>query len=144
MFEYFKTYKMICDNCHRLSRDLANVREMPITNEMAVEKGDVIRYYTYIDDWHDAVILEVTLRSHSQVSCTIMHYAFLKLALKKTIKKDEITIELNGKYCKLDYNSKYNVYTPDEVVRRAYTREGEQLYERVLNDSWCFARWCKI
>nr|XP_022290015.1 uncharacterized protein LOC111101719 isoform X2 [Crassostrea virginica] len=143
VFQIFKKKNMICDDCYRLSFDLVNPIAMPIRNGADVNTGDVIRYYKITDKLHDAVVLEVHSRSNLKVSCTIMHYAFNRFLIR-TIKKDRITIELNGKYCKLDYTSKFDVYSPDEVVRRANERENEKSYERLFNDSRCFARWCKI
>lgn len=137
--ELLKEYNLICDNCFRLSLDLDTVSTMTIMNEEDVNTGDVIRYKL-----HDAVILKVHRRSNSWVVCTIMHCAFRKGRKKGRIKRNIITIDLNGEYQKLDYTSKFNVYTPDVVVRRAKIRENEQLHVRDFNESRCFARWCKI
>lgn len=141
MYKLLKKHDMICDNCFRLSYDLADVIAMPITNGKDVKPGDVVRFQPSPDNMHDAVILEVHRYTNLRVYCTIMHYAFIE---ERTIQKDTVTIELNGKYRKLDYTSNFNVYTPDEVVRRAQSRENEQLHKRVFNDSRCFARWCQI
>lgn len=144
MFELLKKYHLICDNCFRLSRDVKEVSVMRIMKEEDVQRGDVFCYHPFQDKVHYAVILEVHRSSNLEVLCTIMHYAAFSGGKKGTIKKDEITIKLNGEYLKLDYTSKYNVYTPDVVIRRAKRWENEQLHERDFNDSRCFVRWCKI
>jgi hypothetical protein len=42
------------------------------------------------------------------------------------------------------YPKKFNVFPPEEVVERARSRIGEQMFAFFTNDSSKFSRWCKL
>lgn len=135
---------IICNDCYEMNKKLLGVSVKPIVSEGDVQKGDIIRY-SYWNLWHDAVVLEVSKTNKKAVVCFIAHYAFCGLFSHRTIKEERKEIQLNGQCTKLDYAPpQYDVYEPDEVVKRARKRLGEQLFVFFSNDSSHFARWCKL
>lgn len=127
-----------------MNKKLLGVGVKPIVSEGDVQKGDIIRY-SYWNLWHDAVVLEVSKKTKKAVVCSIAHYAFRGIFSHRTIIEERKEIQLNGQCSKLDYDlPQYDVYEPEEVVRRARKRLGEQLFVFFSNDSSHFARWCKL
>lgn len=135
---------IICKDCYEMNKKLLGVGVKPIVSEGDVQKGDIIRY-SYWNLWHDAVVLEVSKKTKKAVVCSIAHYAFCGIFSHRTIIEERKEIQLNGQCSKLDYDlPQYDVYEPEEVVRRARKRLGEQLFVFFSNDSSHFARWCKL
>jgi hypothetical protein len=135
---------IICSDCYTMNKQLLGVKVKPIVTESDVEKGDIIRY-SYWNLWHEAVVLEKTRTSRNTVECAIAHYAFCGVFSHRTIKEEKIEIRLDGSCSKLEYEwPQYDVHEPNEVVKRARTRVGEQLFVFFSNDSSHFARWCKL
>uniref|UniRef100_A0A8W8K0J7 LRAT domain-containing protein n=1 Tax=Magallana gigas TaxID=29159 RepID=A0A8W8K0J7_MAGGI len=89
----------ICNDCYEMNKNLLGVSVKPIVPEGDVQKGDIIRYSCW-NLWHDAIVLD-----------------------------ERKEIQQNGQCFKLDYDlPQYDVYEPEEVVRRARKRLGEQLF----------------
>lgn len=141
--ELFKN-KIICEPCYKMIRNLLSVGCVPIRGVTDIMIGDIIRYL-YFGFWHDAVILRITKASKGWIVCNIAHYAFCGLLSRKTIKEGTITIKFRSKFYKLDYAlPRYDIYEPGDVVKRAQSRIGEQLFRYFSNTSSHFARWCKL
>ncbi|XP_062597674.1 uncharacterized protein LOC134259094 [Saccostrea cucullata] len=136
--------KIICKDCYEMNKKLLAVKLKPVVTEQDIEMGDIIRY-SYYNLWHEAVVLEKKSPTEKSVVCTIAHYAFCGIFAHRTIKEEELEIKFDGKCIKLEYTEPpYHVYNPDEVVKRARKRLGEQLFVFFSNDSSHFARWCKL
>lgn len=90
---------------------------------------------------HEAVVLEKIQSTQNTVVCSIAHYAFCGPISHRTIMEERKEIGLNGSCFKLDYGPPhYDVYSPEEVVKRARQRIGEQLFVFFSNDSSHFFR----
>lgn len=146
--------RMICKNCYEMNKKLLEVRKIPIKSKEDINEGDIIRY-TYWNLWHEAVVVKIPDKENegkneekitrTTVECEIAHYAFCGPFSHRTIKKEPKTIRLDGKCFKLDYaKPDYDVYNPDEVVKRAIENLNEQSFVFFANDSSHFARWCKL
>lgn len=135
---------LICRDCYLMNRNLLGVSLKPIQSENDIKKGDIIRF-SYWNLWHEAVVLEKQQRTRRGVVCSIAHYAFCGPFSHRTIKTESKEIRFDGQSKTLDYDApQYNVYSSDEVVQRARSRMGEQLFAFFSNDSSHFARWCKL
>lgn len=135
---------LICKNCYLMNRNLLGVSLKPIQSENDIKKGDIIRF-SYWNLWHEAVVLEKQQKTRRGVVCSIAHYAFCGPFSHRTIKTESKEIRFDGQSKTLDYDApQYNVYSSDEVVQRARSRMGEQLFAFFSNDSSHFARWCKL
>lgn len=138
--------RMICKKCFEMNENLLEVTKIRIEREtlQQISKGDIIRY-TYWNLWHEAVVLKILKKTETTVKCQIAHYAFCGLFSHRTIKSEPKTFRSDGKCFKLDYaEPKYDVYHPDEVVKRAEESLNEQWFVFFANDSSHFARWCKL
>lgn len=135
---------IICKECYEKNRKLVGVTVKPIISEDDVKEGDIIRY-VYMNLRHEGVVLSKIKVSSIAVVCTIAHYAFCGIFSHRTIKEDREVIRLDGRCFKLDYAPpQYDVYEPEEVVKRARRRLGEQTFTFFSNDSSHYARWCKL
>lgn len=135
---------LICQDCYKMNKNLLEVRVNPIVSAEDIARGDIIRYL-YWNFWHEAVVLDKEEIDQNIVVCSIAHYAYFGPCSHRTIREEKIKIRLDGQCFKLDYNAdQYEVFEPDEVVRRARTRLGEQLFSFYANDSSHFVRWCKL
>ncbi|CAG2191039.1 unnamed protein product [Mytilus edulis] len=114
-----------------------------IQNKNHVQIGEIIMY-SYYNLWHCAVVLEIIETTEKEVRCKIAHYAFCGFWKHRTIQEDPLPIPLDGSMFVITYSEEYNVYEPQEVVKRARSRIGEQLFAFFSNDSSQFARWCKL
>lgn len=137
--------RMICENCYKMNKNLLiKVPKIKLITSTQISKGDIIRY-TYWNLWHEAVVLKILKTTQTTVECQIAHYAFCGLFSHRTIKSETKTFRLDGKCLKLDYaEPEYDVYHPDEVVKRAEESLKEQWFVFFANDSSHFARWCKL
>lgn len=135
---------LICRDCYLMNENLLRVRVKPIQSENDIEIGDIIRF-PYWKLWHEAVVLEKLRTTEKSVVCSIAHYAFCGPFSHRTIKTESKAIRFDRQFKTLDYTaSQYNVYPPEQVVQRARSRMGEQLFMFFSNDSSHFARWCKL
>lgn len=134
--------KLICKNCYLMNGNLLSVEAKTIESERDIEIGDIIRY-TYWNLCHEAVVLKLKKSAKRSVVCSIAHYAFCGPFSYRTIIKEDKEIRFDGQCKKLDY-AEYNVYSSEEVVKRAESRVGEQCFAFFSNDSSHFARWCKL
>lgn len=135
---------LICRDCYLMNRNLLGVSLKPIQSENDIKIGDIIRF-SYWNLWHEAVVLQKQQTTRRGVVCSIAHYAFCGPFSHRTIKTESKEIRFDGQSKTLDYDApQYNVYPPEEVVQRANSRMGEQLFAFFSNDSSHFARWCKL
>lgn len=136
--------KLICKDCYLMNQNLLGVSVKPILSENDIEVGDIIRY-SYWNLWHEAVVLEKTKSTQRSVVCLIAHYAFCGPFSHRKIKSESKEIRLDGQCKTLDYAPpQYNVYSPEDVVKRARDRINEESFAFFSNDSSHFARWCKL
>lgn len=135
---------LLCTECYETSIDNLAVNVVEINSESDIQAGDIIQY-KYWRLWHDAIVLDKIKATKSTVVLSIAHYAFCGPTSYRTIREEVVTFRLNGSCRRLDYtNPKFRVYPPEEVVKRALSRIGEQLFVFFSNDSSHFARWCKL
>lgn len=134
---------MLCKTCYERNKQLLCAEKTTIQNKNHVQIGEIIMY-SYYNLWHCAVVLEIIETTEKEVRCKIAHYAFCGFWKHRTIQEDPLTIPLDGSMFVITYSEEYNVYEPQEVVKRARTRIGEQLFAFFSNDSSQFARWCKL
>lgn len=138
--------QLICDSCFEHNKHLLNVDVAPIKSAEDVKEGDIVRF-SYYHLLHDAVVLENEgLSSNkSAVILSIAHYAFCGINEHRTIKREKKEFRLDGSCVNVLYtSSKFSLYHPTFVVKRAEDRIGEQFFVFFSNDSSHFARWCKL
>lgn len=78
---------------------------------------------------------------------TVVHYSDKGSNFGLDIKVQEASLDdfaggVQIQVCHLD-PKKYNLYSADETVERAYSRLGEKKYNLVFNNCEHFAVWCK-
>ncbi|XP_063423443.1 uncharacterized protein LOC134707532 [Mytilus trossulus] len=134
---------MLCETCYERNKQLLCAEKTKIQNKNHVQIGEIIMY-SYYNLWHCAVVLEIIETTEKEVRCKIAHYAFCGFWKHRTIQEDPLPIPLDGSMFVITYSKEYNVYEPQEVVKRARSRIGEQLFSFFSNDSSQFARWCKL
>lgn len=87
------------------------------------------------------MVLEKIQSTKNSVVCSIADYAFCGPIYHLTIMEERKEIGLDGSCFKLDYGPPhYDVYSPEEVVKRARLRIGKQLFVLFSNDSSHFVR----
>lgn len=142
LFQLLHKSQLICDDCFMMNKHFYDVDVIPIAVD--VKKGDIIRFL-YVGLIHYAVVLQNVGFTDDSILLKIAHFAFCGLHEHRTIKKEIRIFPLNGNCVKVNYtSSRYNLYPPDEVVKRAKRRINEQFYVAFSNDSSHFARWCKL
>ncbi|CAC5417124.1 unnamed protein product [Mytilus coruscus] len=134
---------MLCKTCYERNKQLLCAEKTKIQDKNHVQIGEIIMY-SYYNLWHCAVVLEIIETTEKEVQCKIAHYAFCGFWKHRTIQEDPLPIPLDGSMFVITYSEEYNVYEPQEVVKRARSRIGEQLFAFFSNDSSQFARWCKL
>lgn len=134
----------ICDSCYQKCEHILSVESIPIMSAEDVKSGDIIRF-SYFKLLHDAVVLNKKKITENVVVLTIAHYAFCGFRNHRTIKEEAIEFQLDGKCFKVDYKSpRFEIHHPQNVVKRARHRIGEQFHIFWSFDSNHFARWCKL
>lgn len=136
---------IICEPCYEMNRNLLDVTHVPITNDEYIKIGDIIEY-SYWGLRHNAVVLRKIETNTEGSLCSIAHYAFTNTPFSpKIIKVERKRIRFGRRFRKLDYAPpRYDVYAPEDVVRRAESMIGEQRFTYFSNDSCHFARWCEL
>ncbi|XP_052091290.1 uncharacterized protein LOC127728102 [Mytilus californianus] len=134
---------MLCKTCYERNKQLLCAEKTTIQDKNHVQIGEIIMY-SYYNLWHCAVVLEIIETTEKVVQCKIAHNAFCGFWKHRTIQEDPLPIPLDGSMFVITYSEEYNVYEPQEVVKRARSRIGEQLFAFFSNDSSQFARWCKL
>ena len=134
---------MLCKNCYSRNKTLVDVPKKNVMDANDITSGDII-IYNYYFLWHCAVVLGVLKIRKNYVKCQIAHYAFCGLRTHRTIVQEDLIIPLDGSVMVTVYPKKFNVFPPEEVVERARSRIGEQMFAFFTNDSSTFSRWCKL
>lgn len=132
------TNRELCDSCY--GGLLQTVLPVPWKHVRPndVKKGDIVSYSYYML-WHDAVVMEVI----SDNTLILAHYGIASLFHFKKIIKETVRFEENKSFDVYNYDG-WNVYSPDEVVKRAESRIGEEKWSFTSNRSSHFAKWCKV
>ncbi|XP_063399716.1 uncharacterized protein LOC134684360 [Mytilus trossulus] len=132
------TKRELCDSCY--GGLLQTVLSVPWKHVRpnGVKKGDIVSYSYYML-WHDAVVMEVK----SDNTLVLAHYGIASLFHFKKIIKETVKFGGNDSLTVYIYDG-WNVYSPDEVVKRAESRIGEEKWSFTSNRSSQFAKWCKI
>ena len=133
---------MLCEPCYKYNKTIVGVPKRAIFKKEDVTTGDSITYKYYKLE-HDAVVMEINESNTEKMVVTVAHYAFCGPFTSRKIKTERINIRFDGSVKVTDY-SQHNTYPPEEVVKRAERRLGEQLFAFFSNDSCHFARWCKL
>lgn len=134
--------KIICNECYKINKTLMSVQTIKINREKDVKQGDIIMYPLH-GHWHHAVVLEKKAHRPNKVVCSIAHYTFS--VLRRKIEKEDIDIQFRGNFYKLNYTEpEFEVYDPEDVVKRAQSRIGEQNFVFFTNESSHYTRWCKL
>ncbi|KAL3874593.1 hypothetical protein ACJMK2_037581 [Sinanodonta woodiana] len=109
-----------------------------------LQEGDVIQY-RYRNLMHEAVVSSVDYRIGCKLGKVhVIHYGTQSLVSEREIMEQELELNLNEtEIFKLDY-SRYTVYPPEEVVRRARQRVGERKFGIWTNRSCHFCHWAKV
>lgn len=134
---------MLCKNCYSRNKTLLDVPKKYIMDANDVTSGDIL-IYSYYFLWHCAVVLRVLKIRNNYVKCQIAHYAYYGPMAHRTIVEEDLIIPLDGSVMVTMYPKKFNVFPPEEVVERARSRIGEQMFAFFTNDSSQFSRWCKL
>ena len=134
---------MLCKNCYSRNKTLLDVPKKKVMDANDITSGDII-IYSYYFLWHCAVVLGVLKIRKNYVKCQIAHYAYCGLMKHRTIVQEDLIIPLDGSVMVTVYPKKFNVFPPEEVVERARSRIGEQMFAFFTNDSSQFSRWCKL
>ncbi|XP_063444616.1 uncharacterized protein LOC134725050 [Mytilus trossulus] len=136
---------MLCKMCFERNKKMLSVPKSKVLKRDQIQKGDII-LYSYFKLLHCSVVLDVLKRKDKYIKCEIAHYAFKGPFTQKKIQSDILKIPFNGSVSIFDYSqsTEFKTYDPEEVVRRARERLGEQMFSYFSNDSSHFARWCKL
>jgi hypothetical protein len=134
---------MICKNCYSRNKRLLEVPKKNVMDANDITSGDII-IYSYCFLWHYAVVLGVLDIKENYVKCQIAHYTYCGLMMHGTIVQEDLIIPLDGSVMVTVYPKTFNVFPPEEVVERARSRIGEQMFAFFTNDSVQFSRWCKL
>ncbi|VDI25477.1 Hypothetical predicted protein [Mytilus galloprovincialis] len=119
-------------------KSLPYKRATEITN---ISPGDVIDF-TYCSLSHEAVVVKVEYPE--TITCSVVHYNYAGILETRTIVEEEFIFKLAGQNIFVHNYDECDVYSPDEVVRRAKSRLHEQNFNTFSNRSSHFAKWCKI
>ena len=135
---------LLCEPCYERNKKLFAVPKQPIRHSTDVSVGDIITY-SYYTLRHDSIVMEIKTSSQCHLEVLVAHYAFCGFFAHRTIVQELLVIPFDGSISVTDYSSSgYSIYPPEEVVERARSRLGEQLFIFFANDSCHFARWCKL
>ena len=134
---------MLCKNCYSRNKRLLDVPKKKVMDANDITSGDII-IYSYYFLWHCAVVLGVLKIRKNYVKCQIAHYAYCGLMTHRTIVQEDLIIPLDGSVMVTVYPKQFNSFPPEEVVERARSRIGEQMFAFFTNDSSKFSRWCKL
>ena len=139
-----KAQGLLCEPCFKRNEKLCKVPKREVVRREDINVGDIITYkYHKLD--HDAIVMEIGSVDNNEIVVIVAHYAFCGVLDHRMIQEDHLSIPLDGSVTVTDYSgTEYSVYQPDEVVRRAKRRVGEQKFIFFVNDSCHFARWCKL
>ncbi|XP_071175916.1 uncharacterized protein [Mytilus edulis] len=110
--------------------------------EMAnISPGDVIDF-TYCSMSHEGVVIKVEYPE--TIKCSVVHYNYAGVIRTRTIVEEDFIFKLADQDIFVHDYTGCNIHEPEEVVRRAKSRLGEQKFNTFTNRSSHFAKWCKI
>lgn len=130
--------RQLCDSCYLgLLQTVLSVPWMRVQPN-GVKKGDIVSYSYYML-WHDAVVMEVK----SDNKLVLAHYGVRSLFYPMRIIIETVCFAESTTLTVYNYDG-WNVYSPDEVVKRAESRIGEEKWHFNDNSSSQFSKWCKV
>ncbi|CAC5401285.1 unnamed protein product [Mytilus coruscus] len=103
--------------------------------------GDIIDF-TYCSMSHEAVVVKVEYPE--TIKCSVVHYKYDGVIRTRTIIEEDFIFKLADQNIFVHDYTGCDIHPPEEVVRRAKTRLGEQKFNTFTNRSSHFAKWCKI
>ncbi|VDI04071.1 Hypothetical predicted protein [Mytilus galloprovincialis] len=109
-----------------------------ITN---ISPGDVIDF-TYCRMSHEAVVIKVEYPE--TIKCSVVHYKYTGVIGTRTIVEEDFIFKLADQNIFVHDYTRCDIHQPEEVVRRAKSRLGEQKFNIFTNRSSHLAKWCKI
>jgi len=103
--------------------------------------GDVIRF-RYCGLPHEAVLVRIA--EAEDITLNVIHYNYAGMFGTREVVNEEMTFKLSDVNVHIHDYANVEVYEPEEVVRRAKSRVGEQKFNTFTNRSSHLAKWCKI
>jgi hypothetical protein len=103
--------------------------------------GDVIRF-RYCGLPHEAVLVRIVEAEHIRIN--VIHYNYAGMFGTRKVVNEEMAFKLSDENVHIHDYANVEVYEPEEVVRRAESRVGEQKFNMFTNRSSHLAKWCKI
>lgn len=105
--------------------------------------GDVISF----NHWglsHDGIVTSVSVDNSTYGTVSVIHYSLPKLTGTRVVAEEDIQVDMNkDRVLGHDYTG-YEVYPPQQVVRRASQRIGEQKFGIMSNRSCHLCHWAKV
>ena len=114
---------------------------VPVRSINDLSPGNVIRF-RYYGLPHEAVLVSIAEAENIRVN--VIHYNYAGIFGTREVVNEEMTFKLSDKNVHIHKYGNGEVYEPDEVVRRAKSRIGEQKFNMFTNRSSHLAQWCKI
>ena len=123
------------------SKNITTLPTVPVRSMNDLSPGDVIRF-RYFGVSHEAVLVRIA--EEENIKINVIHYNYDRMLGTKTVVNDEMTFKLSDENVHIHDYANVEVYEPEEVVRRAKSRVGEQKFNPFTNRSSHLAKWCKI
>lgn len=138
---FFYRSSHLSRHCKTGKTELKTLPYKKATEITHISPGDVIDF-TYCSLSHEAVVVKVEYPE--TIKCSVVHYNYAGVLGTRTIVEEDFIFKLADQNIFVHDYTGCDVYPPEEVVRRAKSRLGEQKFNTFTNRSSHFAKWCKI
>ena len=123
------------------SKNITTLPTVPVRSMNDLSPGDVIRF-RYFGVSHEAVLVRIA--EAENITINVIHYNYDRMLGTKEVVNEEMTFKLSDENVHIHDYANMEVYEPEEVVRRAKSRVGEQKFNLFTNRSSHLTKWCKI
>ncbi|XP_052058349.1 uncharacterized protein LOC127698741 [Mytilus californianus] len=138
---FFNRSSHLSRHCKTGKTELKTLPYKQATQITNFSPGDVIDF-TYCSLSHEAVVVKVEYPE--AIKCSVVHYNYDGILGTRAIVEDDFIFKLADQNVFVHDYTGCDIYLPEEVVRRAKSRLGEQKFNTFTNRSSHFAKWCKI
>lgn len=123
------------------SKNITTLSTVPVRSMNDLSPGDVI-IFRYCGLPHEAVLVKIAEAENIRIN--VIHYNYDVMFGTRDVVNEEMTFNLSDENVHIHDYANVEVYEPEEVVRRAKSRVGEQKFNIFTNRSSHLAKWCKI
>ena len=123
------------------SKNITTLPTVPVRSMNDLSPGDLIRF-RYFGVSHEAVLVKIAEAENIRIN--VIHYNYDRMLGTKEVVNEEMTFKLSDENVHIHDYANVEAYEPEEVVRRAKSRVGEQKFNPFTNRSSHLAKWCKI